>query len=53
MSALQELSVRQINEALGLAVQKTVPVTITIRQDGAWVNYHSQMIAMTADRLVI
>ena len=53
MSELQELSIRQIDEALKLATQKQVPATITIPQSRAWVNYPSRMLAMTDTHLLI
>ncbi len=35
---LQELSLRQINESLLLGSQKNIPITFTLRVDGAWLN---------------
>jgi len=53
MSELQELSVRQIDESLKLAVEKQVPVTLTIQQDGAWVNFPSRLLAITDKHMLI
>jgi c-di-GMP-binding flagellar brake protein YcgR len=51
--SLQELSFKQINEALNLASQKNVPITITIRQESAWLNFPSRMVAITGKGLLV
>jgi len=53
MSELQELSVRQIDESLKLAIEKQVPVTITIQQGKAWINFPSRMLSVTDKRVLI
>ena len=51
--SLQELSVKQINEALALAAQKTIPITITYRQEPSWVNLTSRMVRIADNRLLV
>lgn len=51
--SLQELGLRQINEALSLAVEKRAPVTLTIRQDDTWLTLASRFVAISGNRLVI
>ena len=53
MSELQELSVRQIDESLKLATEKQVPVTITLQQDGTWVNIPSRLLALTEKHMLV
>jgi len=53
MSELQELSVRQIDESLVLAAEKQVPITITIQQNGVWVNYPSCLLGLAGNHLLI
>ena len=49
---LQELSLRQINESLLLGSQKNIPITFTLRVDGAWLNLPSRMIAISGKQLL-
>ncbi|MCK4600901.1 MAG: PilZ domain-containing protein [Phycisphaerae bacterium] len=46
MSYIYELSNEQINEAVSMAAQKHVPVSITVRAKSRWVNYHSRAIVI-------
>jgi hypothetical protein len=52
MSSLQELSVKQINEALAAASERHVPVTITTRTDNHWLNLQSHALAVRAGNLL-
>lgn len=51
--ALQELNLRQINEAMSLASQKNVPVAITTRHEDAWLNFPSRMITVAGKCLLV
>jgi c-di-GMP-binding flagellar brake protein YcgR len=51
--SLQELSFKQITESLFLGSQKNVPVTLTLRQESAWLNFPSRMIAAAGKQLLV
>jgi len=53
MSELQELSVRQIDESLKLAIEKQVPVTLAIQQGGVWLNFPSRLLSTTDKHMLI
>ncbi len=42
---MQELNMRQIDDAITLAVRKHIPLTLSIN-NGGWVNFHSRFIAI-------
>jgi c-di-GMP-binding flagellar brake protein YcgR len=51
--SLQELSLKQINEAMSLASLKNVPITITIRHESTWLNFPSRMITIVGKSLLV
>ena len=53
MPALQQLNQRQIDEVLGEAAGRHVPLSVTVYCDGRWVAYHSRLIALRAEHLLI
>jgi len=53
MALLQELTQRQMDEAVKAAVSRSVPATITISVEGHWANYHSRMLAVGGGRLLL
>jgi c-di-GMP-binding flagellar brake protein YcgR len=53
MSALQELTISQINQTLKAAAERHVPVTVTIRQGGSWANLRSRLLAVRNGRLLL
>ncbi|MCY2929877.1 MAG: PilZ domain-containing protein [Planctomycetota bacterium] len=55
MTAFQELHDQQIDEAIRTAVDKSIPVTVTVQPDGSdtWINLHSRLIALQDQQLFI
>jgi len=53
MAVLQELSADQIDELIGMAVARTVPLIITIRTEASWDNLHSRMLAVRGTHLLV
>ncbi|MFP4140171.1 MAG: PilZ domain-containing protein [Planctomycetota bacterium] len=53
MARLQELDLGQINDALQSAVEKVVPLTVTVRHDGRWVTLRSRFVAIEGSNLRI
>ena len=55
MSAFQELRELQIDEAIRTAVDKGIPVTVTVQSEGegSWINLHSRLIARQDQQLLI
>lgn len=53
MATLQDLDNRQINEAVGLAVQRQAPLTVTVRQGAAWRNFHSRFLTRRGEHILI
>lgn len=51
MANLQQLTTRQVDEALQAASQREVPATITIHSTGGWHNFHSRMLRCTGGHL--
>lgn len=54
-TAIQELHDVQIDEAIRAAVDKAVPVTVTVQPEGkdTWINLHSRLIAWQDNQLLI
>lgn len=46
MAKLQELTSRQIDEAVVAAVDKQVPVTVNVRRDKVWHHLHSRLLGL-------
>jgi len=46
MATLQQLTGRQVDEALAAAVERQTPATLTIRAGRAWANFHSRILAL-------
>lgn len=53
MAMLQELNTRRIDEVLEEAAQRNVPATITVRLGESWANFHSRMIQISPERLLV
>ncbi|MFP4105493.1 MAG: hypothetical protein ACLFVU_05300 [Phycisphaerae bacterium] len=53
MAILQELKVRQIHDALRLACEKNIPMTVSIQEDGIWTNLRSRFLNMMRDKIFI
>jgi c-di-GMP-binding flagellar brake protein YcgR len=53
MPVLQELRNEQINEALAGAVERHVPLTLTVRSGGRWVNIRSRAILVRGQHFII
>ena len=53
MAMLEELDITQIKGVIGEAVEKQVPATITISLDISWVNYHTRVLAVTDQRVLL
>jgi len=49
---MQELDIRQIDNAVGDAVEKSIPLTVTF-ESGGWVNLRSRFLAVDGDHLVV
>ncbi|MBT3199824.1 MAG: hypothetical protein HN350_07900 [Phycisphaerales bacterium] len=46
MAKLQEMTQEQITEVLQSAIQRQVPVTVTLKRDGAWISCHTRLVAL-------
>ena len=53
MPVLQELNSQQIDEAVGGATKKNVPLTITVRSGQKWTNLHSRAVALEDKHICI
>lgn len=53
MATLQDLNTRRIDESLLEAAMRRVPATLTIRMGKAWCNYHSRVLALADNRLLM
>jgi len=53
MATLQELSHRQINEAIQAATERNVPATVTIRAGESWANLRSRLMALRDEHVLI
>ena len=53
MSLLQELSAEQIDEVLAIALERQIPVIVTIRQGDSWANLHSRALTMRDRHLLL
>jgi c-di-GMP-binding flagellar brake protein YcgR len=53
MATLQELTHRQINEAIQAATERNVPATVTIRAGQSWANLHSRLMALRDEHVLI
>ena len=49
---MQELDIRQIDDAISDAIEKNIPLTVTL-ESGGWVNLHSRFLAVDGDHLLI
>jgi len=46
MAKLQEMTQEQITDALQAAIQRQVPVTVTLKRESAWTNCHTRLLAV-------
>ena len=46
MAKLQEMTQEQITDALQTAIQRQVPVTVTIKRESAWTSCHTRLLAV-------
>ncbi|MDP6544468.1 MAG: PilZ domain-containing protein [Phycisphaerae bacterium] len=46
MAKLQEMTQEQITDALQSAIQRQVPVTVTLKRESAWTNCHTKLLAV-------
>ena len=53
MSTLQELTNRQANEAIRAAVERRIPMTVTIPVGETWTNLRSRFLEIREERLAI
>jgi c-di-GMP-binding flagellar brake protein YcgR len=53
MARLQELDLGQINDALQAAVEKVVPLTVTVRDEDRWVTLRSRFVAIHGGQVLI
>ena len=49
---MQELNIRQIDEAITQAVEKHIPLTISIN-NGGWVNLHSRFLGICEEHILV
>ncbi len=49
---MQELDIRQIDDAVNDAVDKSIPLTVTF-ESGGWVNLHSRFLAIEGENLLV
>jgi hypothetical protein len=49
---MHELNIHQIEEAVDAAVEKTIPLTLSVHQDG-WRNLHSRFLQVTDRHLLV
>jgi len=53
MTALRELSFEQVGQTVREAIDREVPVTLTVRTDCGWANARSRMISVEGDHLLL
>lgn len=53
MAMMQDLDNAQIDQAISAAVDKHVPVVLTIRGESGWANFHSRALAVRNGRLCL
>ncbi|MHC4561480.1 MAG: flagellar brake protein [Planctomycetota bacterium] len=53
MANLQELTIDQINEAIGGAAEKLVPLTVTVHDPEGWVNLYSRLLGFDGQHILI
>ncbi len=53
MARLQDLTIGQINKALEAAVDKQVPLTVTVRDGSQWTTLHSRFHRLDQQRVLI
>ena len=49
---MQDLSIRQIDEAIQGAVERHIPLTLSVQSDG-WVNLHSRFVTVCDEHLLV
>ncbi|MBN1943991.1 MAG: PilZ domain-containing protein [Phycisphaerae bacterium] len=49
---MQDLNIRQIGESLHDAVERHIPLSLSVQTDG-WVNLHSRFLAVRDDKLLV
>jgi len=53
MTALRELSFEQIEQTVREAIEREVPVTLTVREDCGWANARSRLVSVEGDHLLL
>jgi c-di-GMP-binding flagellar brake protein YcgR len=53
MALLQDLHIDQINEAVALAAERTVPVTVTVKSQQSWTNLRSRLLSVDEGHLLL
>ena len=53
MTTLRELSYEQIGQTVRDAIEREVPVTLTVRTDCGWTNARSRMVSVEGDHLLL
>ena len=53
MTNLRDLPCHQINEAIGSALERKVPVAVTFQHDGAWWSVHSRVVHVEGAHLLL
>ena len=53
MAKLQEMTQDQITDALQAAIQRQVPVTVTLKRESAWVNCHTRLLAILEPHVLL
>ncbi|MBL7221679.1 MAG: PilZ domain-containing protein [Phycisphaerae bacterium] len=46
MAKLQEMTQEQISDALQAAIQRQIPITVTLKRDSAWTSCHTRLLAV-------
>jgi c-di-GMP-binding flagellar brake protein YcgR len=53
MAKLQEMTQEQIGQVLQAAVERQVPVTVTLKRDNAWTSCHTRLLAIQDPRVLL
>jgi hypothetical protein len=53
MARLQDLAIEEINEAIADAVERNVPLTVTIKDGSQWITLHSRFVENRDGRVLI
>lgn len=53
MVALQELQVSEIDQVLQSALERQIPVTVTLLENGHWVNQYTRLVEIGPQRVLI